>query len=125
MTRQDVVDAVKAAIRGLGVPAFEWVAHFEPSDLPAVVMRDTDAETTDVMVATQHALTVEVDCYTSSGPTTIDDCRALMGQVASALAGVQGWSMRGSSLSVQHEQDAIARGTVTGVVRYSSSRGQV
>lgn len=127
MTRQEVVDAVKAAVRATGVQAYEWLAGtLDPDALPAVVVRDTDDELTNELYHEMHHLTIEAACFTSSGANTISDCRSLMGTIAQAIGNaVSGARLTQTRLAVEQDEHAVAIGTLVFTVPFDSAKHEV
>lgn len=127
MTRQQVVDAIKDAVRATGVQAFEWLATgLTPQQMPAVVIRDTEDELTNELYHAHHRLTIEAVCLVSSGASTLTDCRALMNQMSHAIGGaVTGCRLEASKVDVEHDDAVIAAGTLTFTVPYETGLNEV
>ncbi len=127
MTRQEVIDAVKAAVKATGVQAYEWLAGtLEPDALPAVVVRDTGDEVINELYHDSHHLTIEAACFTSSGATTLTDCRALMGMIANAIGNsISGAQLTQTRLNAEQDDQAIAVGTLFFRIPYSSAKHEV
>ena len=127
MTRQQVVDAVKDAVRATGVQAFEWLATgLTPQQMPAVVIRDTEDELTNELYHTHHRLTIEAVCLVSSGSSTLSDCRRLMATMAKAIgSSVTGCRLEASTMNVEHDETVIAAGTLTFSVPYDTGINEV
>jgi hypothetical protein len=124
--RQEIVDIVKTRLGNISIAngyvndvakVDEWsMARIQDSDLPALVVRDTESSVDNSTSASStHHLQIEVDVLVSSGVTTMQNLRTLMSDVLHAMGSesedfYEHRTYNGDEVLVEH-QDKLYGGT--------------
>ncbi len=122
---QDVIDALAP----LDIPVYEWrVAPFQLSELPAIVVMDSEDDTDFGGYETEHSLKIEILLFVAQGEETIGALRSKL----NAILGCMPEAERNAVLKVQkididldHGEQIVGRGSIVLNAEYITRRWEI
>lgn len=129
MQRGEVVAAIIDALKPLDIPVYEWrVIPFQLSELPAIVVMDSEDDTDFGGYETEHSLKIEILLFVAEGEETIGVLRSKLNAMLKRMPEAE----RNAVLKVQkididldHGEQIVGRGSIVLNAEYITRRWEI
>ena len=124
-----MVAAIIDALKPLDIPVYEWrVIPFQLSELPAIVVMDSEDDTDFGGYETEHSLKIEILLFVAEGEETIGVLRSKLNAMLKRMPEAE----RNAVLKVQkididldHGEQIVGRGSIVLNAEYITRRWEI